>query len=169
MFDLDVNGFSIVARTLIIYLALFLILRIAGKREMGQMSAFDLVVILLVSEAVQNAMLDDDTSVTGALIAAGVLVGANYAVSAARDRIPLLQTLLESSPSVVVRNGRFLRKEMSSEGVDEEDVMLAIRAHGLADVKQVQMAVLEKDGSISVVPLENKPRVKRKKAVLRKR
>ena len=169
LFDLDVNGFSIVARTLIIYLALFLILRVAGKREMGQMSAFDLVVILLVSEAVQNAMLDDDTSVTGALIAAVVLVGANYAVSFARERIPFLESVLESSPSVVVRNGRFLRKEMTSEGIDEEDVMLAIRAHGLAEVKQVQMAVLEKDGSISVVPVGDKPQVKRKKTILKKR
>jgi uncharacterized membrane protein YcaP (DUF421 family) len=87
MFDLDVNGWSIVARTLIVYGALLAGLRLAGKRELGQMTPFDLVVILLIANAVQNAMVGPDTSVTGGLIAATVLVTANYGLAMARERL----------------------------------------------------------------------------------
>ena len=87
MFNLNVNGFEIVARTLIIYACLLLALRVVGKREIGQMATFDLVVILLISNAVQNAMVGSDVSVTGGLIAAGVLIGANYGVATARDYV----------------------------------------------------------------------------------
>src|SRR3970282_1204624 len=88
MFGLDVNGLSIVARTLLVYLALLAGLRLAGKRELGQMTPFDLVVILLIANAVQNAMVGPDTSVTGGLIAAGVLVSVNYGLARARERLP---------------------------------------------------------------------------------
>ena len=88
MFSPDVNGWSIVARTLIVYAALLIGLRLAGKREIGQMTPFDLVVILLIANAVQNAMVGPDTSVTGGLIAAGALIVGNYGVAQARERLP---------------------------------------------------------------------------------
>src|SRR5436309_14529056 len=97
VFNLSVNGFEIVARTLIIYACLLLALRVVGKREIGQMATFDLVVILLISNAVQNAMVGSDVSVTGGLIAAGVLIGANYGVATARERVIWLREAVEGS------------------------------------------------------------------------
>lgn len=118
MFSLDVNGIEIVVRTVIVYLALLFALRVAGKREMGQMTSFDLIVLLLISEAVQGSMVGEDVSVTGGLIAAGVLIGGNYGLAQARDRIPFLRAALESSPTVVVSNGRFMRRNMRDENVE---------------------------------------------------
>ncbi len=153
MFNLDVNGFEIAARTLIIYAILLIALRLAGKREIGQMATFDLVVILLVSNAVQNAMVGSDVSVTGGLIAAGALIGANYGVATARERVVWLRGAVEGTPTILVSNGRLIQQNMRREGVDEEDVQMAIREHGIDDVHEVRLAVLETDGSISVVQM----------------
>lgn len=152
MFDLDVNGWSIVARTLIVYGALLVGLRLAGKRELGQMTPFDLVVILLIANAVQNAMVGPDTSVTGGLIAAAVLVTANYGLARARERVPFLRRAVEGMPTLLINDGRFVTEHLQQEGLDEDMVLMAIREHGIADVGDVRMAVLETDGSISIVP-----------------
>jgi uncharacterized membrane protein YcaP (DUF421 family) len=154
MFDLNVDGWSIVARTLIVYAALLAGLRLAGKRELGQMTPFDLVVILLIANAVQNAMVGPDTSVTGGLIAAGVLVTANYGVAAARERLPWLRRAVEGTPTLLINDGRFVQEHLRREGLEEDDVLMAIREHGVSDVKDVRMAVLETDGSISIVPVD---------------
>ena len=154
MFDLDVNGLSIVARTLIVYLALLGGLRLAGKRELGQMTPFDLVVILLIANAVQNAMVGPDTSVTGGLIAAGVLVTVNYGLAAARERLPWLRRAVEGTPTLLINDGKFVREHLRREGLEEDEVLMAIREHGVSDVKDVRMAVLETDGSISIVPVD---------------
>ena len=154
MFDLDVNGWSIVARTLIVYGALLAGLRLAGKRELGQMTPFDLVVILLIANAVQNAMVGPDTSVTGGLIAAGVLVSANYGVALARERLPWLRRAVEGTPTLLINDGKFVHEHLRREGLEEDEVLMAIREHGVSDVKDVRIAVLETDGSISIVPVD---------------
>ncbi len=154
MFDLDVDGWSIVARTLIVYVALLAGLRLAGKRELGQMTPFDLVVILLIANAVQNAMVGPDTSVTGGLIAAGVLVTVNYGVAQARERLPWLRRAVEGTPTLLINDGRFVQEHLRREGLSEDDVLMAIREHGVADVRDVRIAVLETDGSISIVPAD---------------
>ena len=116
MFDLDVNGWSIVARTLIAYGALLAGLRLAGKRELGQMTPFDLVVILLIANAVQNAMVGPDTSVTGGLIAAAALVTANYGLAMARERLPFLRRAVEGTPTLLINNGKFVAEHLRHEG-----------------------------------------------------
>ncbi len=152
MFSLGENGWEIVARTVIIYSALLIGLRLAGKRQLGQMTPFDLVVILLVANAVQNAMVGTDTSVTGGLIAAGVLIALNYGVAFARERVPLLRRAVEGNPSLIVNDGQLVRDHLVREGIDEEDVLMAVREHGIDKLSDVRMAVLETDGSISIVP-----------------
>ncbi len=156
MFDLEISGWSIVARTVIVYAALLMGLRLAGKREMGQMTPFDLVVILLVANAVQNAMVGPDTSVTGGLIAASVLIVANYAVAFGRQRIPFLKGAVEGTPTLLISDGEFVEEHLRREGLDKDEVLMAIREHGVADAKDVRMAVLETDGSISIVPADAK-------------
>ena len=156
MFSLGINGWSIVGRTVIVYAALLVGLRLAGKRELGQMTPFDLVVILLIANAVQNAMVGSDTSLTGGLIAAGVLVTANYGLAAARERLPWLRRAVEGTPTLLINDGKLVREHLRREGLDEDEVMMAIREHGVADVKDVRIAVLETDGSISIVPADAK-------------
>ena len=156
MFSLDVNGWSIVARTVIVYAALLVGLRLAGKRELGQMTPFDLVVILLIANAVQNAMVGPDTSVTGGLIAAAVLIAGNYGVALARERLPLLRRAVEGSPTLLISDGKFVTEHLRREGLEEDEVLMAIREHGVADVRDVRIAVLEVDGSISIVPADSK-------------
>jgi len=139
-----------------VYVALLLGLRLAGKRELGQMTPFDLVVILLVANAVQNAMVGPDTSVTGGLIAAGVLIVGNYGVAEARERLPWLRRAVEGTPTLLINNGEFVTQHLRREGIDEDEVLMVIREHGVADVGEVRMAVLETDGSISIVPADAK-------------
>ncbi len=152
MFTLDVSGWIIVARTVIVYVAVLLGLRLAGKRELGQMTPFDLVLVLLVANAVQNAMVGPDTSVTGGLIAAGVLVFGNYGLAQARERLPWLRRAVEGTPTLLINDGKLVLEHLREEGLDEDDILMAIREHGVADVAGVRMAVLETDGSISIVP-----------------
>jgi uncharacterized membrane protein YcaP (DUF421 family) len=154
MFDLEITGWSIVARTVIVYGALLIGLRVAGKRELGQMTPFDLVVILLIANAVQNAMVGPDTSVTGGLIAAAALISVNYLVAQARERIPVLRRAVEGAPTLLIYNGQFVKEHVRKEGLDEDEVMMAIREHGVQELSGVKMAVLETDGSISIVPVE---------------
>jgi uncharacterized membrane protein YcaP (DUF421 family) len=152
MFHLEISAWSVVLRTVIVYVAVLLGFRLAGKREMGQMTPFDLVVILLVANAVQNAMVGPDTSVPAGLIAAGVLFGGNYALAAVRERVPWLRTAIEGAPTLLIRNGAFVKENLRREEIDNNDVLMAMREHGIGDVKEVATAVLETDGSISIVP-----------------
>ncbi len=141
-------------RALIVYLFLLIGLRLTGKRELGQMTPFDIVIILLVANSVQNAMIGIDTSVIGGLIAAGTLITINYVVAQLRERIHWFDKAVEGSPALLIHEGEFVKGELSRQGLNTEDVMMAIREHGLSTLAQVKMAVLETDGSISIVPAD---------------
>jgi uncharacterized membrane protein YcaP (DUF421 family) len=135
----------------VIYIALLLALRLFGKREVGQFTLYDLVFILLVANALQPAITGPDTSVVGGLILVVALVGTNYVVGKL-DNLPRFHRLFAAAPAVIVKDGQYLRDVMKREGVDEEEVEMAMREHGVLDLKEVQLAVLEPDGTISVVP-----------------
>jgi uncharacterized membrane protein YcaP (DUF421 family) len=152
VFDNSVSILEIIARTAIVYGAILVGLRLGGKREIGQMTAFDLVVILLIANAVQNAMVGSDVSVTGGLVAALVLLVLNYGLGFARERVPFLRRAVQGEPTLLVSHGQFLESHLRSEGIDDDLVMMAIREHGVGELKDVEMAVLETDGSISIVP-----------------
>jgi uncharacterized membrane protein YcaP (DUF421 family) len=155
MFDIGLtDAGNIVLRTVIIYGALLVGLRLAGKRELGQMTPFDLVVILLIANAVQNAMVGSDVSVTGGLIAAAALVTINYGVALARERLPLFKRAVEGSPTVLINDGTFVAENLRREQLSDDEVLMAIREHGVAELKDVKLAVLETDGSISIVPAD---------------
>ncbi len=152
MFNIHVPAWDIILRTTLVYLALLIGLRVAGKREIGQMTVFDLAVLLLIANAVQNAMVGPDTSLTGGLIAAILLIALNGLVARLSLGWPRLRRFIEGSPTVLVSRGEIIQKNLTKEGLDEETLDAAFREHGLADVSQVEMAVLEIDGSISVIP-----------------
>lgn len=154
MFNLSISSFlGIILRTVLVYLVILVGLRLSGKREIGQMTVFDLVVLLLISNAVQNAMVGPDTSLTGGILAAVVLLILNILIARLRLRSPLLKRWVEGTPTLLVLHGEMIPGNMRKEGVDEESLQTALREHGLLQVKDVEMAVLEIDGTISVVPV----------------
>ena len=146
---------------MLIYVALLLALRVFGKREVGQFTLYDLVFILLVANALQPAITGPDTSIGGGLVLIAALVLVNGAVSRL-DRIPRFHKLFGAEPAVIVKDGKYLTDVMKREGVSQQEVEMSMREHGIADIKEVQMGVLEPDGSISVVPLGNATRTKRR-------
>jgi uncharacterized membrane protein YcaP (DUF421 family) len=152
MLTLAIPAWNIVLRTAAVYLAILLGLRLAGKREIGQMTVFDLVVLLLIANAVQNAMVGPDTSLTGGILAAAVLLALNAIVAWLRLRWPRLRRLVEGSPTLLVLHGEVIADHLRREGLDEETLEAVVREHGVADLSEVEMAVLEIDGSISVIP-----------------
>ena len=151
MFKLAIPAWDIVLRTAAIYAVILIGLRLAGKREMGQMTVFDLVVLLLIANAVQNAMVGPDTSLLGGALAAGVLLILNALLARLRLRSPRLRRVIEGSPTVLIFRGKVLDSQMEREEVDPEMLRAALREHGMLDEKDVEVAVLEIDGSISVV------------------
>lgn len=169
MFNLDiVSALGITIRTLAVYLVIFVGLRLSGKREIGQMTVFDLVVLLLIANAVQNAMVGPDTSLIGGILAAVTLLLANAGVARLRLRWPRLRRLVEGTPTLLVLHGEVIPEHMRREGIDEESLLAAFREHGVTEISGVEMAVLEIDGSISVVPTgEASTRVKKPLKFLR--
>jgi uncharacterized membrane protein YcaP (DUF421 family) len=145
---------SIIFRTLVVYFALLIGLRLAGKRELGQMSPFDLVVVLIIANAVQNAMIGPDTSLNGGLLAAFSLLFINWLVGRLRLRYGWFAREVRGSPSLLVNNGTFIPEHLRHEGISQEDVLMAMREHGVDQLSQVKAAILEVDGTISVVPAD---------------
>ena len=152
MLRIATPAWQIVVRTLVVYFGVYLGFRVLGKREIGQMTTFDLVLILLIANAVQNAMVGPDTSLPGGLIAAVVLLAANWTFAQARIVSPRADRLFEGQPSVLVENGKLMLGQLRKQGLAEEDLEMAIREHGIGSLDQVRLAVLETDGAISVVP-----------------
>jgi uncharacterized membrane protein YcaP (DUF421 family) len=152
VFDTGTALWEIAVRTSIVYAALIVGLRLTGKRQIGQMAPFDFVVILLIANAVQNAMVGPDTSLTAGLVAAAVLLVINATIARFRERIPVLRTLVEGQPAVLISGGHLVAEHIRHEGVDLLELEQAIREHGLAGLADVQLAVLEVDGTISIVP-----------------
>ena len=142
----------IAGKTAVIYLFLVLGLRLLGKRELGQMTIYDLVLIIILANAVQNAMVGTDTSLVGGIVAAVTLLLLNRAFAALIVRSSRVQAIMVGGPRLIVHNGEMLADRMAKEGISKEQVMAALREHGISDISHVQMAVLEIDGTISVVP-----------------
>ena len=149
----SVNVLELVARGVVVYVALLVALRIFGKREVGQFTIYDLVFVLLVANALQQAMTGPDTSLVGGLVLIAALVVAN-AIVGRLDQVPMIHRLFTPAPAVIIRDGNYMPETMEREGVTQDEIEMAIREHGLAGAKDVKMAVLEADGTISVVPRE---------------
>ncbi len=155
LLTLGVPVWDLALRCVVIYGALLVGLRLTGKREVGQFTLFDLVLVLLVANAVQPAMTGPDTSLVGGLVIIVVLLGVNLLVGQLRLRSPRLDALLRGHPTVLVQNGQWLDDALRREGVDRNECLMAFREHGIDSLDQVKLAVLEPDGTISVVPTDS--------------
>ncbi len=146
---------NILLRTTIIYLLVLFGVRLSGKREVGQMTPFDLTLLLLLSNAVQNAMTGPDTSLLGGAVAAGTLLVLNYLVAEMSGGNRRFRKLVQGQPSLLVHNGKVIEAHMAREHVSTDELQRALREHGIASVHDVALAVLEVDGSISVLKYED--------------
>ncbi len=150
------------ARAVVVYAALLVALRLFGKREVGQFTLYDLVFILLVANALQPAMTGPDSSVGGGIVLIAALVAANFAVGRLDD-IGIFHRLFGSSPSVLIKDGKLMPATLKREGITGDEVEMAIREHGVDTLKDVELGVLEPDGTISIVPTESNVRKTRRR------
>ena len=145
-----------VLRAATIYIALMIILRVAGKRSLAQITTFDFVLLLIIGEATQQALLGQDFSVTNAIIVIVTLVGLDIGLSLIKRHSKTIDKVLDDVPLVIVEDGVPLKDRMAKARVDEEDVLSAARhLQGLERLDQIRYAVLERSGGISIVPKKN--------------
>jgi uncharacterized membrane protein YcaP (DUF421 family) len=145
---------GILVRTVSVYLVLLVALRVAGKRALGQMTPFDLVVLLIISNAVQNAMVGPDTSLNGGQLAAVALLALDRVVDRLALRPGRLRAAVIGSPTLLVHDGQLVDEHVRAEGLTDAEVLQALREHGVDDLVSVKSAVLEVDGTVSVVPCD---------------
>jgi uncharacterized membrane protein YcaP (DUF421 family) len=144
-----------VIRGLVVYVFLLLIFRIAGKRTLSENTNFDLVLLLIISETTQQAMVDNDHSLTNGFLLIMTLIGASIGLSLLKQRFPTLEQWLEGTPLVIIENGKILRDRMDKTRVDEADILEAARSlQGLERLDQIKYAIVERNGEITIVPAE---------------
>ena len=140
---------NIAARTLAVYVLVLVGVRLSGKREVGQMTPFDLTLLLLLSNSVQNAMTGPDTSLLGGMVAATVLLVMNYVVADLSGANRRFRKFIQGQPSMLIHDGQIIESHMAREHVSMDELQRALRGHGISDYHQVAIGVLEVDGSIS--------------------
>jgi uncharacterized membrane protein YcaP (DUF421 family) len=142
-----------VFRAAAVYFFLLLVFRIAGKRSLAQLAPFDFVLLLIISETIQQAMVDTDNSWTNAAILVLTLVGISIALSIIKERIPWLERVLGGTPLLLIENGKMHEDRMRRMRIDEVDIVSAARAQeGLERLDQIKHAVVETGGQITIIP-----------------
>ena len=144
-----------IVRALVVYVVLLARFRISGKRSLAQITTFDFVLLLIIAEAVQQAMLGNDSSMTNGLLIVLTLVGADIALSLIKERSEAIEKLIDDVPLVLVEDGYPLQERMRKSRVDESEILASARmTQGLERMDQIKYAVLERSGGISIVPKE---------------
>jgi uncharacterized membrane protein YcaP (DUF421 family) len=142
-----------ILRGLAVYAILLVLFRIAGKRTLSQVTTFDFVLLLIIAEVTQQALLGQDYSITNFVLLVMTLLGLDIALSLLKQHFPRLDRLLESQPLVIVEHGRPLHDRMNKARVDVEDVLAAARhLQGLERMEQIKYAILERNGGITIIP-----------------
>ena len=166
MFQLSLPIAEKIARPVVVYAFLVLGLRLAGKRELSQLNPFDLVVLLLLSNVVQNAIIGEDSSVTGGLLGAASLLAVNHVVVRFLFRHERLDRMIEGEPDVLIDEGRVLTDHLSGETITVQELEVAARKQGFASLADVERAVLEAGGGITFVAKKPKPEDVRHREIL---
>jgi uncharacterized membrane protein YcaP (DUF421 family) len=144
-----------IVKAMIVYVGLLILFRLSGKRTLAEVSPFDLVLLLIISEATQSALVDSDNSMTNAFLLVTTLIAMNVLMSEIKLRWKGAGRVLDSTPLVIVENGKPIMEHMRKERVDVEDVLDTAReTHGLESLEQIRYAVLERNGMISIIPTE---------------
>lgn len=146
------NWWEFVIRAVVVYVFLLVGLRLSGKRQIGQMAPFDLVLLLILSNAVQNSMNGGDNSVTGGLILASTLIIVNSLLGWLTYRYPKLETIIEGRPLLLVHDGKVDRSSMRDANMTIHELETALRSSGCSSLADVRFAVLENNGKVSIIP-----------------
>ena len=142
-----------IIRAAIVFTTLLVVFRIAGRRTLNQMTNFDFVLLLIISEATQNAMIGNDYSLTNGLLVILTLIGLNILLSHVKQRFPAINRWMDGLPMVIVKHGKPLNELMVWARVDESDILSSAReSQGLERMEQIKYAVLEINGNISIIP-----------------
>jgi uncharacterized membrane protein YcaP (DUF421 family) len=150
--DLGSDLVGVALRTAIVYVVLVVFFRIAGKREAGQLSTLDLIVLLVISNAVQNAMVGENTTLLAGLLAAGVILALDRGLHWLTDRSKPLRLAIEGEPVLLVEDGKVLHEHLASEGISERELAVALRQNQLMSAMEARYVFLETNGQISVIP-----------------
>lgn len=152
LFELSMPWWEFVLRAVAVYAVLLALIRLSGKRTMGQFTPFDMLLIVLLGTAVQNSLIGDDVSLLGGLLLAAVLIALNWCVAWMTSRSRRAERIIEGAPVVLARNGKLFERVLQRELVSDSDFQEALRMNNVEDVSEVELALLETNGSISVVP-----------------
>jgi uncharacterized membrane protein YcaP (DUF421 family) len=156
MLNMTIPWWELIVRSVVVYAFLLVILRVTGKRQVGQLAPFDLVLLLVLSNAVQNSMNGGDNSLVGGLVSAATLVALNYAVGYATFRNKKLEAVIEGRPQVLIHNGELFRDVMQKAQLTQHELEAALRRAGVNHVGECHSAILENNGAISVVQRKSK-------------
>ncbi len=151
LFQLSAPWWVFVLRALVVYVLVMVLMRLSGKRAVGQFTPFDLVLLILLGNAVQNGINGGDNSLTGAAIMASTLIAVNYLVALATARSRLVERLVEGEPVVLVRDGRVFDHVLRRELISQHDFEEAMRMNAVDDVSQIALALLETNGHITIL------------------
>jgi uncharacterized membrane protein YcaP (DUF421 family) len=139
-------------RAIVVYALLLILMRIFGRRELGQLTGFDVIVLLTISNILQNAMIGNDNSVVGGVIGAAVLLGANLTLAFIVFRSRRVERLVEGGPKILIHDGQLQGAQIRSELLTEQDLLSAVHREGLESFSDVHLAVAEPNGMISIIP-----------------
>ncbi|WP_075865552.1 DUF421 domain-containing protein [Carboxydothermus islandicus] len=154
---------QIIFSSVIVYLFIVLLIRLFGKQELAQLSIFDLVFIMLIGNAVQNAMVGSDTTLSGGLVAAASLFFVNYLVKYITYRFPKFGKMIQGEAVMLIYQGKIIKENMAKAKISLKEIEEAIREHGVSSIEDVDLAVLEIDGSISVLSNEFRRKTSKKR------
>ena len=152
LFHFDIPALNLVFRAVVVYLSVLLLLRLSGKRALGQMSATEFVAILLISNAVQNAMNGGDNSLVGGLALAATLIALSWTISLLTFRSTFVAAIFEGSPTLLVHDGKTVKKNLMKERLSENEFHTMLRKQGIHRIADIKTAILEADGKLSVTP-----------------
>ena len=156
LFDLAMPWWEFILRAVVVYVVVLGMVRLSGKRALGQITPFDVLLIVLLGNAVQNALLGKDTSLGGGLLLAATLISLNYGVGWLSQRSRRIETLVEGEPVLIARDGEVLASVLKRELVTRADLEAAMRQQGCTHISEVSMALLEINGHITIVPRQPK-------------
>ena len=158
MLELTVPWWELVFRALVVYLLLILLLRLSGKRQIGELSPFDLVLLLIISNAVENSMNGGDDSLLSGIILATTLIVANYVMGFISYKSKKLEKFIEGRPQVLIHEGKIFDEVMKESKLTRLELDTTLRQMGYFDLKEVKLAILENNGKVTVQGYEKKPR-----------
>ena len=147
----DLSPLNLVIRAAVVYFSVLILLRISGKRQIGQMGATEFVSILLISNAVQNSMNGGDNSLSGGLLLASVLITLSILISYLTYKNDFFQKIFEGTPRLLIRDGKYIEKALQKEFLSKSEVAVLLRRQGIRKVTEVKVGILEADGTLSLI------------------